>query len=182
VRVVETEIPDVKILGPEVFGDARGFFLETWNRREFARAGLSAEFVQDNHSRSQRGTLRGLHYQVRQAQGKLVRVSAGEVFDVCVDLRRSSPSFGRWVGVALSADDHDMLWIPPGFAHGFLVLSESADVQYKCTDFRAAEHERAIRWDDPQLAIDWPFPDNVAPLLSARDRTAARFRDAECFP
>ena len=180
-KVLKTGIPEVRIVRPDVFRDARGFFVETWNRHAFAQAGLEPEFVQDNHSRSQRGTLRGLHYQIQNAQGKLVRVSIGEVFDVCVDLRRSSPSFGRWVAVVLSGDNHDMLWVPPGFAHGFLVLSDSADFHYKCTGYHAPEHERAIRWDDPELAIDWPLPDGMAPLLSARDRAAGRFRDAECF-
>jgi dTDP-4-dehydrorhamnose 3,5-epimerase len=181
-RVIETEIPDVRIYRPDVFHDDRGFFLETWNRRAFAAAGFDAEFVQDNQSHSRRGTLRGLHYQIRSAQGKLVRVGAGKVFDVCVDLRRSSPRFGRWVGVVLSADKHDMLFVPPEFAHGFLVLSDSADFHYKCTDYHAPEHERAIRWDDPDLAIDWPLPEGKAPLLSPRDRAAGSFRDAECFP
>jgi dTDP-4-dehydrorhamnose 3,5-epimerase len=181
-NVVASAIPDVKILRPKVFGDARGFFLETWNQRAFAEGGLDVAFVQDNHSRSSRGTLRGLHYQIRQPQGKLVRVALGEVFDIAVDLRRSSPTFGRWVGAILSDRNHDMLWVPPGFAHGFLVLSETADFQYKCTGFYAPEHERAIRWNDPDLGIEWPLPDGMEPLLSGKDRTAPLFRDAETFP
>jgi len=180
VNVVHTGLPDVLVLEPKVFGDARGFFLESWNAREFAAAGIAAAFVQDNHSRSSRGVLRGLHYQVAQAQGKLVRVIAGEVYDVAVDLRRASPAFGRWVGVALSADNRRMVWIPPGFAHGFLVVSEAAEVLYKATDYYAPEHERTIAWDDPELAIAWPLAG--APTLSARDRAGARFRDAQTFP
>jgi dTDP-4-dehydrorhamnose 3,5-epimerase len=177
-----TELADVWRLTPKVFGDARGFFMESFNERAFAQAtGVSPRFVQDNHSRSARGVLRGLHYQVRQAQGKLVRVSAGEVWDVAVDVRRSSPTFGRWVGEILSAENHHQLWIPAGFAHGYLVLSESADFQYKTTDFYAPEHERSIAWDDPELAIAWPLPPGMQPLLSAKDRAAVRFREAEVF-
>lgn len=146
-------IPEVLLITPRVFGDARGFFLESWNRRSFAAAGLDLDFVQDNHSRSQRGVLRGLHYQIRQPQGKLVRVVAGEVFDVAVDLRRSSPHFGRWVGARLSADNAQMLWVPPGFAHGFLVLSEQADFLYKTTDYYLPEAERCLRWDDPSVGV-----------------------------
>ena len=181
-QVVATEIADVKIIRPRVFGDARGFFLETWNRSDFTAAGIDAEFVQDNHSRSTRGTLRGLHYQVRQPQGKLVRVAFGAVFDVAVDLRQSSPSFGRWIGTTLSDENHEMLWVPPGFAHGFLVLSETADFQYKCTNFYAPDHERAIRWNDPELGIRWPLVEGSEPLLSDKDRAAAAFGDAEYFP
>jgi dTDP-4-dehydrorhamnose 3,5-epimerase len=181
-QVVTTSIPDVKLIRPAVFGDSRGFFLEAWNRRTFAEIGLDVGFVQDNYSRSSRGTLRGLHYQVQQPQGKLVHVTVGEVFDVAVDLRRSSPSFGRWVGTILSDRNHDMLWIPPGFAHGFLVLSASADFQYKCTDYYAPEHERAIRWDDADLGIDWPLSDDMELLLSKKDRVATLFRDADYFP
>jgi dTDP-4-dehydrorhamnose 3,5-epimerase len=150
-------IPEVLLITPRVFGDARGFFLESWNRRSFAAAGLDLDFVQDNHSRSQRGVLRGLHYQIRQPQGKLVRVVAGEVFDVAVDLRRSSPHFGRWVGARLSADNAQMLWVPPGFAHGFLVLSEQADFLYKTTDYYLPEAERCLRWDDPSVGVQWPL-------------------------
>jgi len=181
-EVVATAIPDVKILRPRVFGDARGFFVESWNRRAFAAAGLDLDFVQDNHSRSARGILRGLHYQLRQTQGKLVRVATGSVFDVAVDLRRSSPHFGRWVGVELSEQNQQMLWVPPGFAHGFLVLSETADFQYKCTDYYAPEHERSIRWDDPDLGIDWPLPGGMEPLLSGKDRAGTSFASADCFP
>ena len=160
-----TAIPDVVLIRPKVFGDARGFFMESWEERKFASAGLDAKFVQDNHSRSARNILRGLHYQIQQPQGKLVRVITGAVFDVAVDIRRSSPTFGRWVGVTLSAENHHMLWVPPGFAHGFLVLSESADFLYRCTDFWAPNHERAIQWNDRDLGIDWPLPQGVEPIL-----------------
>jgi dTDP-4-dehydrorhamnose 3,5-epimerase len=180
VIVTRAAIPDVLVLEPKVFGDARGFFLESWNARTFAEAGLPATFVQDNHSRSPRRVLRGLHYQIVQPQGKLVRVVTGEVFDVAVDLRRASPTFGRWVGERLSGDNKRILWIPPGFGHGFLVLSESADFLYKTTDYYAPEHERVIAWNDPDLAITWPL--EGAPTLSARDAVGARLRDAEVFP
>ena len=181
-RFLPTEIPDVVLIRPEVFGDPRGFFLETWQERKFAAAGITARFVQDNHSRSTRHTLRGLHYQLRHPQGKLVRVVAGSVYDVAVDIRRHSPHFGRWVGVTLSAQNHEMLWVPPGFAHGFLVLSDSADFLYRCTDFYAPEDERAILWSDPELAVAWPLPPGEEPVLSARDAAARSLRDAECFP
>ncbi len=177
-----TEIPEVVLVRPKVFGDARGFFFESWEERKFAAAGLGERFVQDNHSRSVRHTLRGLHYQIEQTQGKLVRVVKGEVFDVAVDIRRSSRTFGRWVGVTLSEDNHHVLWVPPGFAHGFVVLSDSADFVYRCTDFYAPQHERAIRWNDPALAISWPLPAGVRPLLSGKDEVAPSFRDAEVFP
>jgi dTDP-4-dehydrorhamnose 3,5-epimerase len=177
-----TRIPDVVLVRPEVFRDGRGFFLESWQERVYASAGLDARFVQDNHSRSVRYTLRGLHYQIARPQGKLVRVATGKVFDVAVDLRRSSPTFGHWVGVVLDGVDHHALWVPPGFAHGFLVLSESADFLYKCTDFYVPSDERSIRWDDPQLAIDWPLPPGERPHLSSRDASAVRFSDAEYFP
>jgi len=176
-----TAIPDVVLIRPRVFGDARGFFLESWEVRKFAAAGLDITFVQDNHSHSARHTLRGLHYQIEQAQGKLVRVVAGEVYDVVVDLRRSSPNFGRWLGFTLSAENQHMLWVPPGFAHGFLVLSESADFLYRVTDFWAPQHERAIRWDDPQLAIKWPLPAGSAPRLSGKDAVAPLFAQAEYY-
>jgi dTDP-4-dehydrorhamnose 3,5-epimerase len=177
----QTAIADVVLIRPEVFGDSRGFFLESWSERSFSAGGLALRFVQDNHSRSVRHTLRGLHYQVKQPQGKLVRAASGAIFDVAVDLRRSSPTFGRWVGATLSDENHHMLWIPPGFAHGFLVLSESADLAYKCTDFYAPPHERSIRWDDEELDIAWPLPAGVEPLLSAKDRAARAFREAEYF-
>ncbi len=176
-----TAIPDVVLVRPKVFGDPRGFFLESWEERKFAAAGLGMKFVQDNHSRYARHTLRGLHYQIEQAQGKLVRVVRGAVFDVAVDIRRGSPTFGRWVGVTLSEDNHQMLWVPPGFAHGFLVLSEFADFIYRVTDFWAPQHERAIAWNDPDLAIAWPLPPGTQPLLSAKDTTAASFRQAETY-
>jgi dTDP-4-dehydrorhamnose 3,5-epimerase len=177
-----TRIPDVVLIRPRVFGDERGFFLESWEERKFAAAGIDARFVQDNHSRSARHTLRGLHFQIQQTQGKLVRVVSGSVFDVAVDIRRSSSTFGQWVGVELSADNHEMLWVPPGFAHGFLVLSEYADFLYRCTDFYAPVHERAIRWDDPDLDVRWPLPTGQKPLLSAKDAVAPGWRDAEHFP
>lgn len=174
-------IPDVILVRPGVFGDDRGFFLESWEKRKFAAGGIDVDFVQDNHSRSIRHTLRGLHYQVVQPQGKLVRVVSGAVFDVAVDLRRSSPTFGRWVGAELSDQNKHMLWIPPGFAHGFVVMSETADFLYKCTDYYASQAERSIRWDDPRLAIDWRLPEGVSPLLSAKDAAAASFDQAEHF-
>jgi dTDP-4-dehydrorhamnose 3,5-epimerase len=175
-------IPDVVLIRPRVFGDTRGYFFESWEERKFAAAGLDVKFVQDNHSRSVRNTLRGLHYQIQRTQGKLVRVTAGAVFDVAVDLRRSSATFGRSVGITLSAENHDMLWVPPGFAHGFLVLSESVDFIYRVTDYWAPTHERAILWSDPDLRIDWPLPAGVQPVLSVKDASAVRFRDAEYFP
>jgi dTDP-4-dehydrorhamnose 3,5-epimerase len=180
-QVTPSDIPDVLIIEPRVFGDARGFFFESYNQRDFeAATGVAARFVQDNHSRSGRGVLRGLHYQVRQPQGKLVRVAAGEVFDVAVDLRKRSPTFGRWTGVTLSEENKRMLWIPEGFAHGFLVLSESADFLYKTTDYYAPEHERTLRWDDPQLDIDWPI--DGAPILSDKDRQGTALESAETYP
>lgn len=180
-RVIATELPDVQIIEPQVFGDDRGFFYESFNARQFADlTGIDCTFVQDNHSRSARGVLRGLHYQVQHAQGKLVRVSAGEVFDVAVDIRHSSPTFGRWVGTLLSAENKRQLWIPEGFAHGFLVLSEFAEFLYKTTDYYAPQHERCIRWDDPQLAIDWPLA--TSPLLSGKDQAGTTLAAAELFP
>ncbi|QLC73407.1 dTDP-4-dehydrorhamnose 3,5-epimerase [Pseudomonas sp. LPB0260] len=180
-NVIQTDLPGVLILEPKVFGDERGFFYESFNARAFAEAtGLTREFVQDNHSRSQRGVLRGLHYQVQQAQGKLVRVTAGEVYDVAVDIRRASPTFGRWIGVQLSAENKRQLWVPEGFAHGFLVLSEFAEFLYKTTDYYAPAHERCIRWDDPSLAIDWPLV--TAPQLSAKDQAGLPLNEAELFP
>ncbi|AKN25011.1 dTDP-4-dehydrorhamnose 3,5-epimerase [Stutzerimonas stutzeri] len=180
-KVVETSIPDVLIIEPKVFGDERGFFYESFNAAAFeAATGLKRQFVQDNHSKSQRGVLRGLHYQIQQPQGKVVRVVAGEVFDVAVDLRKSSPSFGRWFGTHLSAQNQRQLWIPEGFAHGFVVLSESAEFLYKTTDYYAPEHERSLLWNDPELGIQWPFDE--APQLSAKDQAGKLLRDAELFP
>ncbi len=181
-NVIQTSIWDALIIEPKVFGDERGFFMESWNRHSFAAIGLNVDFVQDNHSRSQRGVLRGLHYQVQQTQGKLVRVIIGAVFDVAVDLRRSSPTFGQWAGVVLSAENQRMFWVPPGFAHGFLTLSESADFLYKATDYYAPEHERSIFWDDPELAIDWPLETIGTPTLAAKDAAAPCFKDAEVYP
>ena len=175
-----TEISDVLIIEPKVFGDPRGFFLESYNKKIMSELGLQAEFVQDNHSRSQKDVLRGLHYQIKHPQGKLVRVIAGEVYDVAVDLRRNSADFGKWVGVHLSAENHRMLWVPPGFGHGFLVLSESADFLYKTTDYYAPEHERTIPWDDPDLAINWPL--SGTPLVSEKDQDGIRFKEAEIYP
>lgn len=181
-KMTATALPEVLILEPQVFGDERGFFYESFNARRFAEVtGLTRDFVQDNHSRSARGVLRGLHYQLQQAQGKLMRVSAGEVYDVSVDIRRSSPNFGKWVGVHLSAENKRQLWVPEGFAHGFLVLSEYAEFLYKTTDYYAPAHERCIRWDDPQLAIDWPL-NGLTPQLSAKDHQGLSLQDAETFP
>ncbi len=180
-KVVETRIPDVKLIEPKVFGDERGFFMEAWNEKAFREAGINAIFVQDNHSRSVKDTLRGLHYQIRQPQGKLVRVTRGEVFDVAVDLRASSPTFGQWVGEYLSEENSRILWVPPGFAHGFLVTSDTADFQYKCTDFYEPNHERSIHWSDEQLAIDWPLDSNAEPLVSRKDRQALSFARAEKY-
>lgn len=181
-NIIATDLPEVLIIEPQVFGDERGFFYESFNARRFAElTGVQRNFVQDNHSRSARGVLRGLHYQLQQAQGKLVRVSAGEVFDVAVDVRRHSAHFGKWVGVHLSAENKRQLWVPEGFAHGFLVLSEYAEFLYKTTDYYAPAHERSIRWDDPQLAIDWPL-DGLTPVLSAKDQQGSPLADAEVFP
>ncbi len=178
--VTATAIPDVLVLEPKVFGDARGFFFESFNARDFAQAtGLNVEFVQDNHSKSAHGVLRGLHYQIQHAQGKLVRVVQGEVFDVAVDLRRSSPTFGRWVGERLNADNHRQMWIPPGFAHGFVVTSQSAEFLYKTTDYWYPEHERSLLWNDPAIGIDWAIEGQ--PLLAAKDAAAPILRDAELF-
>jgi dTDP-4-dehydrorhamnose 3,5-epimerase len=180
-QVIPTEIPAVLIVEPRVFGDARGFFFESFNQQAWARAtGLNPCFVQDNHSRSARGVLRGLHYQMHRPQGKLVRCVAGEVFDVAVDLRVHSPSFGRWAGALLSADNKRQMWIPEGFAHGFLVLSESADFLYKTTEYYAPEEERTIRWDDPELNIRWPL--TGLPRLSAKDAAGTPFRQADYYP
>ena len=175
-------IPDVVLLTPQLFADNRGFFMETWQDKKFDAAGIDAVFVQDNHSLSIQGTLRGLHYQIKQAQGKLVRVVAGELFDVAVDLRKSSKTFGQWVGDRLSAENKKMLWVPPGFAHGFYVISDKAEFVYKCTDYYAPEYERSIRWDDPDLGINWPLIDRRQPILSDKDRSSVIFIDAECYP
>jgi dTDP-4-dehydrorhamnose 3,5-epimerase len=181
-KFIPTDIPDVVIVEPEVFGDERGFFMETWQARKFAAAGLDCSFVQDNHSKSVQGTLRGLHYQLPQPQGKLVRAIAGEIFDVAVDLRRSALTFGQWIGVSLSAANKRMLWVPPGFAHGFYVTSPEAEVTYKSTDYYAPAHEHCIRWDDAGLAIDWPIEKGQSPRVSAKDAAGLSFREAACFP
>ena len=180
-KVISTEIPDVLIIEPQVFGDARGFFYESYNAKKFKElTGLDVNFVQDNHSRSQKNVLRGLHYQIKQPQGKLVRVIAGEVFDVAVDLRKSSPTFGQWVGVNLSAENNRQMWIPEGFAHGFVVLSESAEFLYKTTDYWAPEHERCIAWNDPDININWPI-NTDEPSLSAKDKLGKSMKEAELF-
>lgn len=179
-NIIESAIPDVLIIEPKVFGDARGFFYESFNQKEWKTAtGLQTNFVQDNHSRSVKGVLRGLHYQVQQAQGKLLRVVAGEVFDVAVDIRQNSSTFGKWVGVHLSAENRRQFWVPAGFAHGFLVLSEAAEFLYKTTDYYAPEHERAIAWNDPDLGIDWPI--DGEPTLSAKDAAAGTFKEARAL-
>ena len=178
--VTPTALPGVLILEPKVFGDARGFFFESFNQRDFAQAtGLDVQFVQDNHSRSVKGVLRGLHYQIQHPQGKLVRVTQGEVFDVVVDLRRSSPHFGQWVGEVLSADNHRQLWVPPGFAHGFLVTSDSAEFLYKTTDYWYPEHERSLLWNDPSVNVQWPL--QGVPQLAAKDAAGKKLQDAEVF-
>jgi len=180
VQVTPTDLPGVLILEPQVFGDARGFFFESFNARDFAAAtGVDTPFVQDNHSRSVRGVLRGIHYQIQHPQGKLVRVIHGEVFDVAVDLRRSSPTFGKWTGVVLSAENRRHLWVPPGFGHGFLVTSAAAELLYKTTDYWHPEFERTLLWNDPTVAIDWPT--EGAPILSAKDASGAFFQQAETF-
>ncbi|NVZ72974.1 dTDP-4-dehydrorhamnose 3,5-epimerase [Pseudomonas costantinii] len=179
-KAIPLAIPDVLLFEPKVFGDERGFFYESFNQKVFEETiGRSVHFVQDNHSKSVRGVLRGLHYQIKQTQGKLVRVTQGEVFDVVVDLRKSSPTFGKWAGVHLSASNKAQLWIPEGFAHGFVVLSESAEFLYKTTDYWAPEHERSLMWNDPELAIDWPISE--PPTLSTKDANATRLNDAETF-
>jgi dTDP-4-dehydrorhamnose 3,5-epimerase len=179
-RVIDTPLPEVLVLEPRVFEDARGFFFESFNQRAFlAATGLEPRFVQNNHSRSKKNSLRGLHYQVRQPQGKLVRVAAGAVFDVAVDLRRSSPRFGKWTGALLSAENRRMVWIPEGFGHGFLVLSDSADFLYQTTDYYAPEHERCVIWSDPEIGIDWPVTGE--PILSPKDLAGRRLRDADTF-
>jgi dTDP-4-dehydrorhamnose 3,5-epimerase len=176
-----THIPDVIVIDPVVYEDSRGFFMETWQEQKFRNAGIDAKFVQDSYSRSSFGALRGLHYQVTQAQGKLIRVLHGEVFDVAVDIRKSSPTFGQWVGEILSSGNRKLIWMPPGFAHGFLVLSEFADFQYRLTDFYAPEHERTILWNDPDLAINWPLAEGQEPLLSEKDAAGVLLNDAEVY-
>jgi dTDP-4-dehydrorhamnose 3,5-epimerase len=180
-QIIDTALTDVKILRPEVFGDSRGFFMETFRDSEFREKVADAAFVQDNHSRSGQGVLRGLHYQIRQPQGKLVRVIAGEVFDVAVDIRKGSPEFGRWTGAVLSAENKDMLWVPPGFAHGFYVMSGQAEFVYKCTEYYAPAHERVILWNDPAIGIDWPLPDGRLPVLSPKDAAGVLLKHAEVF-
>jgi len=180
-KITPTRIKEVLLIEPIVHGDARGFFIETYHQQKFSEQGMTADFVQDNHSGSSQGTLRGLHYQIRQAQGKLVRVAIGEIFDVAVDIRKSSPTFGQWVGEILSAENKHQLWVPEGFAHGFYVISEWAEVLYKATDFYAREWERAIRWDDPQIGIVWPLVGEVVPQLSERDSQAGYLNNAELF-
>jgi dTDP-4-dehydrorhamnose 3,5-epimerase len=180
-NIRKTAIPDVLIIEPKVFTDERGFFMETFHAHKFPEHGLPQDFVQDNHSGSKRGTLRGLHYQIQQAQGKLVRVVVGEVFDVAVDLRKSSPTFGQWAGTHLSVENKMQLWIPEGFAHGFIALSDWAEVIYKVTDFYASEWERTLLWNDPELGIEWPLLDGMSPILSAKDAQGKPLRDAELF-
>lgn len=179
---IDTELPGVKRVVPKRFGDHRGFFMETWQEHRFHVGGIGWHFVQDNHSLSRQYVLRGIHYQIFQPQGKLVRVVRGEVFDVAVDLRRSSPDFGRWTGVTLSADNHEQLWVPPGFGHAFVVMSIEAEFVYKCTDYYAPEHERSIRWDAPDIGIKWPLPPGTEPVLSDKDAAAPVLADAEVYP
>lgn len=180
-KVTPLAIPEVKLITPKVFGDARGYFMESWNAQCFREAGLDLEFVQDNQSGSRRGTLRGLHYQIKHPQGKLVRVTNGIVFDVAVDMRAGSPTFGAWVAVCLSGENRQMLWVPEGFAHGFYVMSEFAEFQYKCTDVYAPEFERTVMWNDPDIGIDWPL-EGTEPLLSEKDANGVAFSQAEAFP
>lgn len=180
-KITATAIPDVLVIEPRVFGDARGFFFESFNAERFEHlSGLSLSFVQDNHSRSAKNVLRGLHYQIKQPQGKMVRAVIGEILDVVVDIRANSPTFGKWVGENLSAENKKQLWVPPGFAHGFLVLSDIAEVLYKTTDYYAPEHERCIQWDDPDIGVQWPLH-GAAPALSAKDAKGVRLKDAEIF-
>ncbi|MCG9712690.1 dTDP-4-dehydrorhamnose 3,5-epimerase [Shewanella insulae] len=180
-KIHDTNIPDVKLLEPQVFGDERGCFFETFRQQWFREDLVDLDFVQENQSHSLQGTLRGLHYQLRQPQGKLIRVVSGEIFDVCVDLRRSSPSFGQWTGHHLSADNKHQLWVPPGFAHGFYVISHEAHCLYKCTDYYAPSDEHSIRWDDASLAIDWPLLSTRSPILSPKDRAAGTFAEANYY-
>ncbi|NER04660.1 MAG: dTDP-4-dehydrorhamnose 3,5-epimerase [Okeania sp. SIO3C4] len=180
-NVIQTEIPEVLLIEPKVFGDERGFFMESFNQRNFSeKTGINLEFVQDNHSRSSKGVLRGLHYQIQQAQGKLLRAVAGEIFDVAVDIRKNSPNFGKWVGYLLTAENKRQLWVPPGFAHGFLVVSETADVLYKTTDYYAPEYERSIIWNDPEIGIIWPL-EGIEVKLSKKDEAGTTLKDADLF-
>jgi len=181
VKFVATKLAGVIRIEPAVHRDARGYFMETWQARRFRDAGIDVDFVQDNFSYSSKGTLRGLHYQISQPQGKLLRVVSGEVFDVAVDLRKSSPNFGQWVGETLSAENKHQLWVPPGFGHGFLVLSDTAEFEYKCTDYYAPEFERSLRWDDPEIGIGWPLPAGEQPVLSAKDEVAPLLKDADTY-
>ena len=180
-KLVETHLPEVKIIEPRIFTDNRGFFYESWNAQTLANAGLDDTFVQDNHSGSAQGVLRGLHYQLTRPQGKLVRVAAGRVYDVAVDLRRGSPRFGQWVGIELSAENRRMLWIPPGFAHGFVALEAGTEFLYKCTDYYAPADERTLLWNDPAIGIDWPLDLIGTPLLSAKDEAGLRLAEAEVY-
>lgn len=180
-KIIDTSIADVKIIEPTVYGDDRGFFMETWNKKAFAEHNLPTNFVQDNHSRSSQGILRGLHYQTENTQGKLVRVTSGAVFDVAVDLRKSSPTFGKWIGVELSESNHRMLWVPEQFAHGFYVLSEFADFIYKCTDTYSPAHEQSLAWDDEDIGIEWPLVNGDAPNLSGKDASGLSLKDAPYF-
>lgn len=178
---VPTRLPEVVLIKPKLYGDSRGYFLESWQQGKFAAAGIDAHFVQDNHSHSSQWILRGMHYQIQQTQGKLVRVARGAVYDVAIDVRRSSPRFGQWVGVELNDTNHHMMWVPPGFAHGFLALSDHVDFLYKCTDLYAPQHERTIRWNDSAVGIEWPLPAGVTPQLAARDAQASGINDVEVF-
>ncbi len=180
-QFLPTRLPDVILIRPKVFEDPRGFFTDTWHRKLFEQEGIDATFVQDSHSGSTAGTIRGLHYQIEQAQGKLIRVVKGEAFDVVVDLRRSSPDFGRWTGEVLSADNRNMIWIPAGFAHGFLVLSKTAEFEYKCTDYYAPEHERTLLWNDPEIGIDWPLQDGEQPILSEKDQAGLPLKESQFY-
>lgn len=180
-HIAETAVAEVKLITPRVFEDDRGFFLESWREDAFAEAGITGPWVQDNHSRSSKHSLRGIHYQINQPQGKLVRATRGSIFDVAVDLRRSSPTFGKWVGQELSADNKEMLWIPPGFGHGFLALSDGAEIQYKCTDYYAPDDERTIAWNDPMLGIAWPLANGETPILSAKDASGKSLGDADLY-
>ena len=180
-KIEKLSIPEILVITPKVFNDARGFFMEIWNKKVFQQCGLDFDFVQDNHSKSSRGTLRGIHYQIENSQGKLVRVTQGRVFDVAVDLRKSSPTFGKWVGYVLSDENKQLLWIPPKFGHGFYVLSETAEFQYKCTDFYNPKVERSIAWNDKTINIEWPILEGTKPLLSPKDENVKPFKEADVF-